>query len=45
LLGVRLIATGVPVEQIDKAIKPGDLNFVARTKDAYVYENHVRCRA
>jgi hypothetical protein len=39
LLGVRLIATGVPVEQIDKAIKPGDLNFIARTKDAYVYEN------
>jgi hypothetical protein len=39
LLGVRLIATGVPVEQIDKALKPGDLNFIARTKDAYVYEN------
>ena len=39
LLGVRLIATGVPVEQIDKALKAGDLNFIARTKDAYVYEN------
>jgi len=39
LFGVRLIATGVPVEQIDKALKPGDLNFVARTADAYVYEN------
>jgi hypothetical protein len=39
LFGLRLIATGVPVEQIDKMIKPGDLNFVARTKDAYVYEN------
>ncbi len=39
LFGVRLIATGVPVEQIDKAIKPGDLNFVARTGEAYVYEN------
>jgi hypothetical protein len=39
LFGVRLIATGVPAEQIDKALKPGDLNFVARTKDAYVYEN------
>jgi hypothetical protein len=36
---VRLIATGVPVEQIDKALKPGDLDFVARTRDAYVYEN------
>jgi hypothetical protein len=39
LFGLRLIATGVPVEQIDKSLNPGDLNFVARTKDAYVYEN------
>ena len=39
LFGVRLIATGVPVERIDKAIKPGDLNFVARTGEAYVYDN------
>lgn len=39
LLGVRVIATGVPVEQIDAALKPGDLNFIARTRDAYVYEN------
>jgi hypothetical protein len=29
----------VPVEQIDTALKPGDLDFIARTKDAYVYEN------
>ena len=39
LFGVRLIATGVPVEQIDKSLKPGDLNFVARTGEAYVYDN------
>ena len=39
LFGLRFIATGVPVEQIDKALKPGDLTFVARTPDAYVYEN------
>ena len=39
LLGVRFIATGVPVEQIDTSLKPGDLDFIARTKDAYVYEN------
>ncbi|HEY7662230.1 MAG TPA: hypothetical protein VH934_03795 [Xanthobacteraceae bacterium] len=39
LLGVRLIATGIPVEEIDTALKPGDLDFIARTKDAYVYEN------
>src|SRR6202022_1058886 len=39
LFGVRVIATGVPIEQIDKALKAGDLAFLARTKDAYVYEN------
>jgi Dolichyl-phosphate-mannose-protein mannosyltransferase len=39
LLGLRLVATGIPVEQIDKKFQPGDLNFVARTKDAYIYEN------
>jgi hypothetical protein len=39
LLGVRLIATGVPVEEIDSSLKPGDLSFIARTADAHVYEN------
>jgi hypothetical protein len=39
LLGVRFIATGVPVEEIDTSLKPGDLEFIARTRDAYVYEN------
>jgi hypothetical protein len=39
LLGVRVIATGVPVEQIDSSLKPGDLTLVAHTADAYVYEN------
>ena len=39
MLGLRFIATGVPVEQIDKALKPGDLVQIARTPDAYVYEN------
>ncbi|MGA8171431.1 MAG: hypothetical protein WB816_11475 [Methylocystis sp.] len=38
LLGLRYIATGVPIEQIDKNIRPGDVSFIARTKDAYVYE-------
>jgi hypothetical protein len=36
---VRVIATGVPVEEIDKSLKPGDLDLIARTGDAYVYEN------
>jgi Dolichyl-phosphate-mannose-protein mannosyltransferase len=39
LFGLRFIATGVPVEQIDKTLKAGDLALVARTPDAYVYEN------
>lgn len=39
MLGVRFIASGVPIEQIDKRLKPGELSFVARTPDAYVYEN------
>jgi hypothetical protein len=39
LLGLRFIATGVPIEQIDVNLKPGDVTFIARTKDAFVYEN------
>jgi len=39
LFGLRFIATGVPIEQIDTALPPGALNFIARTKDAFVYEN------
>ncbi len=38
LLGLRYIASGVPIEQIDKKMKPGDATLVARTKDAYIYE-------
>jgi hypothetical protein len=39
LLGLRLIVTGVPIERIDTSLKPGDLNFVARTADGFIYEN------
>lgn len=39
LIGLRFIATGVPIEQIDKNLKPGDVEFLTRTKDAYIYEN------
>lgn len=39
MLGLRFIATGVPAEQIDKTLAPGDLVQIARTRDAYVYEN------
>jgi len=39
LLGLRWIATGAPIEEIDKTLKPGEMRLIARTKDAYVYEN------
>ena len=39
LMGLRFIATGVPVEQIDPTLKPGDLTQIAQTRDAWVYEN------
>jgi hypothetical protein len=39
LLGLRVIATGVPVGEIDTSLPPGALTFIARTKDAYIYEN------
>ena len=39
MLGLRWIATGVPAEEIDKTLQPGDLTFVARTAEAFVYEN------
>ncbi|MDX2289423.1 MAG: glycosyltransferase family 39 protein [Hyphomicrobiaceae bacterium] len=39
LLGLRFIATGVPIAQIDKRRPSPDLKLVARTADGYVYEN------
>ena len=39
LLGLRYIATGAPIESMDKTLKPGDLPLLARTSDGYIYEN------
>ncbi len=39
LLGLRFIATGVPIESIDPALQPGDMRLVARTREAWIYEN------
>ncbi len=39
LLGLRLIVTGAPPQTIDPALKPGDLAYVARTRDGFVWEN------
>ena len=40
LLGLRFIATGVPVETMDATLRDGDLALVAKTPDGFVYENH-----
>jgi hypothetical protein len=39
LLGLRFIATSIPIEQIDPRLKPGDLALAVRTSEAYIYEN------
>ena len=39
LFGLRWIVTGVPAEEIDKSLKPGDLPLVKQTADGYIYEN------
>ena len=39
LLGLRYIVTGVPIEQLDKSLKPRDLVEIAKTSDGIVYEN------
>jgi hypothetical protein len=39
LFGVRFVVLGAPVEKIAPSSKSGDLNLIARTKLAYIYEN------
>ncbi|OYW98235.1 MAG: hypothetical protein B7Z14_15480 [Bosea sp. 32-68-6] len=39
LLGLRYIASPLPIEQVDHALRDGDLRLIARTKEGYVYEN------
>jgi hypothetical protein len=39
LLGLRFIVTGVPAEQMDRRLRPGDLTLLARTDDGFIYEN------
>ena len=39
LLGLRFIATGVPIENIDRTLKPGDLRLIEHTLDGAIYEN------
>ncbi len=39
MLGLRYIVTPIPIEGIDKRLKPGEMPLVARTADAFIYEN------
>ena len=40
MLGLRYIATGAPIESIDKSLKPGDVALIAELPDGhFVYEN------
>lgn len=39
LLGLAYIASRVPVEEVDRHLKPGDLELVARTGEAFIYRN------
>lgn len=39
LLGVRWVVTGVPAQQLDKSLRPGDLIEAGRNRAAYLYEN------
>jgi hypothetical protein len=39
MLGLRYVASAVPIEQVDRKLKSGDLVQIAHTRDAYVYEN------
>lgn len=39
IIGLRFIVSGVPAGEIDKRLPPLALTLVARTNDAYIYEN------
>lgn len=39
LLGLRYIASSVPIGQIDSKVVAGELKLVARTAEAFIYEN------
>lgn len=39
MLGLRYIASGAPLEEVDSRLRPDDVRLVMRTADAYIYEN------
>ncbi len=39
MIGLRYVASSVPVGRIDKRLGEGDLKLIALTKEGYIYEN------
>jgi hypothetical protein len=39
MLGLRFVAAGQPLEWHDKILKTGDLKLIAKTDEAWIYEN------
>ena len=39
LIGLRYIVSKVPLQQIDPSLKPNDLNLIAVTDEAFIFEN------
>ena len=39
MLGLRFIASRVPLEEVDKTLRAGAFRQIGRTQDAFVYEN------
>jgi hypothetical protein len=39
MLGLRFIVSAVPIERVDRSLKPSDLTLLARTRDGFIYEN------
>ncbi|MGL4494493.1 MAG: hypothetical protein ACRCUX_01670, partial [Beijerinckiaceae bacterium] len=39
MLGLRYIVSSIPIEKVDTQYKQGDLRFITRTKDGFIYEN------
>jgi hypothetical protein len=39
MLGLRYIVSSVHIGKVDPNLKPGDLRFLARTREGYIYEN------
>jgi hypothetical protein len=39
MLGLRYVVSPVPLERVDRSLRPGDMRLLARTRDGFIYEN------